>query len=85
MILGHNQQNGSFFATFSDPHGLCKSQILHPFETSILQETTVANKPHLAARTQQTAKKIPLRKEEELRGVRVNKGVKVTQQGGGKV
>jgi hypothetical protein len=45
----------------------------------------VANKPHLTAKTQQTAKKIPLRKEEELRGVRVNKGVKVTQQGGGKV
>jgi len=45
----------------------------------------VANTPHSTTKSKQTAKKIPLRKEEELRGVRVNKGVKVTQQGGGKV
>jgi hypothetical protein len=58
---------------------------LHPLETTFLQGTTVANTPHSTTKSKQTAKKIPLRKEEELRGVRVNKGVKVTQQGGGKV
>ena len=47
-----------------------------------MEGTTVAIKPHSTAKLQQIAKKIPLRKEEELRGGEVNKGVKVTQQGG---
>jgi hypothetical protein len=58
---------------------------LGSLETSGSEGTTVAIKPHSTAETQQIAKKIPLRKEEELRGVEVNKGVKVTQQGGVKV